>query len=471
MNKLIKALVRDKIVYDNGRPVKEGSGSKLLDAFASLGACRKKTDAEILAYWKAAWAESPEGTLRMAMYNRDVRGGQGERRTFRIFWQWLCNNHRQIAIDNIQNVPFFGRWDDLWSVEVDDVVFTAIADFVLAALLSGDKLCGKWMPREGKAKGDIAKKFAAFWGMTMQAYRGLIVKNTQVIESLMCAGEFGKINYSHVPSQASQRYRKAFLRRDEKRYRAYLAALVKGVKGVKVNAGAIYPHEVVKPLVSGYRTQEAVALSNAQWLALPNFVQDDESYIAVCDTSGSMAGLPLEVSIGLGLYLAERNRSAFKDCLYIFSARPTFIHLTKPTLSERIDEMPRIVSANTNIKAVFEHMLGVAVQNNVPAKDMPNAIIIISDMQFNTGVGEGFTQAGAFAMIDRQYEKAGYKRPRVIFWNVDDKSAKPAKFDTNGTALVSGFSPSIMQSIFKGVNPLEVMMNTLGSERYDRVVI
>lgn len=471
MNKLVDAFVRDGIVLgENGMPARKDSGSKLLDAFYKLGASRAASDVEILSIWTTAWKESPEGTLRMAFYNRDIRGGQGERKTFRIFWGWLCAVHPEIAVKNIPNVPFFGRWDDLWSVPLTPKMFTPIADFVHAALLAGDKLCGKWMPREGKAKDDLAKRFMAEWGITPKAYRKLCVGNTQVIESLMCAREFGRINYSHVPSQAAKKYRKAFFRRDEIRYREYLAALVRGDKGVKVNAGAIYPHEVLQPLYEFRPSQAEIDLVNAQWKALPEIIGEGESYLPMVDTSGSMSGLPIQVAVALGLYLAERNRSEFKDCFITFSNRPRFQHLKGNTVTERFVNLNHGGwDMNTNFLAALDLILDTAVRSHVPPEDMPTALIVLSDMQFDMAGGRECT-LNAMQLIDKKYEKAGYVRPKIIYWNLRDAGNVPVKYDQAGTALVSGFSPNIMSTVFKGSNPLQVLIATLGAERYDRVL-
>lgn len=481
MNKLLQVLVVDGIIGENGMPAHKNSGSKLLDAFYKLGASRAVSDEEILSLWLAAWKESVEGTLRLAFFNRDVRGGQGERRTFRIFWKWLCINHPDIAINNIPNVPFFGRWDDLWIGAFETKVMPRVGDFVHAALLGKDLLCGKWMPREGKKYDKIAKWFMNYWGITPKAYRLLCARNTQVIETLMCAGQFGRINYPHVPSQAAKKYRKAFMRRDEIRYREYLAALVRGDKGVKVNAGAIYPHEILSPirnLLVGFRradykqpTQAEIDLVNAQWKSQPEITAKGEKYLPIVDTSGSMSGLPIEVAVALGIYLSERNESVFKNCFITFSSEPAFHHFKGENVSDKLRSMDCSGwNMNTNIGRVFDLVLNTATRNNLPPEAMPAALIILSDMQFDYAV-EGGYNLNIMQLIDRKFARAGYTRPRIIYWNLRDAFGVPVKYDESGTALVSGFSPNIMSTIFKGSNPLQVLINTLGAERYDRVVI
>lgn len=462
---LLQALINDKVFGENGMPAHADSGSKILDAFYNLGASRAKTDQDILRFWLNSWAESKLATLRLAFYNRDVRGGQGERRTFRLFWQWLCQNNPEIAVAMIPHVPMFGRWDDLWLGVSETDVWEAITAFVFSALQNNDKLCGKWMPREGKANDKIAKAFMAAWEMTPRQYRKFVAGNTQVIETLMCSGQWGQINYNHVPSQAAKRYRKAFYKHDQIRYAAYVAALAGGVKGVKVNAGAIYPHEVLDPVWLGKRpTLQEKQLSIGQWNALPNFV-GDHNFICISDTSASMNGIPLQVAVSLALYLSERCTGPFKNGFITFSRRPTFHYFKGGDVVSKLHSLDAGGwEGNTDFEAALKLILKTAVDNKVPAKDMPETLLVMSDMQFDYCVVK--PSANALQMIEDMYKRAGYKRPNIVFWNLRAAAGTPVKYDEQGTALVSGYSPSIMTTVFKGATPLDVLIETLNQERY-----
>ena len=474
MNQLIQALMNDGVVIgENGMPAHENSGSKLLDAFYNLGASRAKSDGDILTFWKEAWKESRLGTLRLAAYNRDIRGGQGERRTFRLFWSWLCKSQPAVAIRYIPHVPFYGRWDDLYLGAFGTNVWENAVAFIAAALKNKDKLCGKWMPREGKKHHKIALSFMQMWGMTPKQYRLLIAGNTDVIETLMCGNRWGEINYNHVPSQAAQKYRKAFYKHDQVRYAAYVAALARGDKNVKVNAGAIFPHEVLHPLWNngywnfGKVSKQEEQLVIGQWNALPNFV-DEGNFLCMTDTSGSMHGTPIEVSVALSLYLSERCKGPFKDCFITFSNKPKFQYFKGGDVVSRFKSLQSDGwDMNTNFEAALHLILDTAVTNHVPAQDMPNTLLVMSDMQFDQCVRK--PSNNALQMIEREYQKAGYKRPNIVFWNLRAATGTPVKYDEQGTALVSGYSPSVMRTVFKGNTPLQVLIETLSQERYERI--
>lgn len=181
----------------------------------------------------------------------------------------------------------------------------------------------------------------------------------------------------------------------------------------------------------------------------------------------------MNVSIGLGLYLSERNNGPFKNVVVTFSDKPAFVKLRQSSLYDRVQELARVPwGMSTNLEACFKQMLKLCVEGNVSAGDMPSTLLIISDMQFDQcakGVGKS-----AMEMIRKQYDKAGYVMPSIVFWNVRASKGQPAKHDESGTALVSGYSPSIMQSILARKpqsTPYELMLDTLNSDRYKEVVI
>jgi hypothetical protein len=74
-------------------------------------------------------------------------------------------------------------------------------------------------------------------------------------------------------------------------------------------------------------------------------------------------------------------------------------------------------------------------------------------------------------MIARKYADAGYSMPNIVFWNLNAHDNVPAKFNENGVALVSGFSPAIVKGVLAAdlddFTPEAIMLKTIMSERYD----
>jgi hypothetical protein len=462
---LFKAMTTKDTFTENGMPTNSTSSNPVLDLFFKMGGWTNTTsENEILDAFTRAYSFDRLLTTKCLFYSRDIRGGQGRRRAFRIMLKWVCINDPRIVVENIENIPLYGRWDDILVALGTPVDGHAVA-LILFYLQKGDKLCAKWMPRENKAGHDIAKLLMGKWGLSPRSYRKLLAGNTEVVENLMCANEWSGIDYNHIPSVAINKHRKSFYRHDCDRFSEWIASLEKPESGNKIHADAIYPHDIVKRIgIYG----EGNSVLEAQWKALPNYVSEGRKILPVCDVSGSMMGEPLEVCVSLGLYLSERNSGPFKDGFVTFSGHPT-LQILSGNLASRIRQLETSKwEMNTNLEAVFNLILTKAVSVRLPEKDMPTEILILSDMQFDRCVSH--PRASAMDMIESMYAEAGYRRPNVIFWNLRTSSGVPVKYDESGVALVSGFSPSIMKSLLGGnLTPIKMMMNVLGSERYSRI--
>ena len=454
---------------ENGMKAFATSDSKVLDLFGKIGSGRGR---DMSRDFMAALGEDQELAIRVLLWARDVRGGAGERGTFRSLLKALENGNPTLAGKIMHKVPVLGRWDDLFVYE-DAINRKAALRMYADALMDGNGLAAKWAPREKSTKKELASVLRNFMGLTPKEYRQLLVANTNVVENQMCAKNWTEINFSHVPSLASARYQKAFGRNAGEQYAAYIRELQKPQEDrdpkVKINAGAVYPYDIIKSLQKGN-----AAVADAQFEALPNYV-GDAKILPMVDVSGSM-GVPLagntnalDVAISLGLYLSDRTSSDFKDMFLTFSGRSK-IETLKGSLSQKYNQLRRAEwGMNTNLNAAFEEILRVAKSGNVSQDNMPDTVLILSDMQFDRCVSR---DDRALDMIKRKYAEAGYTMPSVVFWNLTARAeSTPVKTNDKGVALVSGFSPAIMATVL-GADPTEftpyaMMMNTIMNDRYD----
>lgn len=448
----------------NGMKTYQSSLNALVDLFYQIGASRGK---DVTGLFERAYAEDRQLALRIAFWARDVRGGAGEREIFRSIIKHLEKLHPAEMEQIIKLTPEYGRWDDILVVETEAASRIVAREVKNALLNKQDGLCAKWMPR----KGADAVALRNFMGMSPKQYRKTLVSLTKVVEQAMCSGDWSNINYNHVPSLAAARYQKAFGKHDPVGYGAYKLALADGT--AKVNAQAVYPYDVIKSLRHG----GSVEVANAQWESLPNYV-GDHKILPMVDVSGSMgcpAGgnanvLCLDVSVSLGLYLSGKNTGAFKDMFLTFSGNSKIQVLTGDLSSKLAQIESSDWGMNTNLHAAFEEVLRVARNCNVAPADMPEYILILSDMEFDRCVSH---DDSAIEMMRRRYEANGYALPNIIFWNLNARSGNtPVKYNENGTALVSGFSPAIMTSILAAeqIDPVSIMLTTINSDRYAQII-
>jgi hypothetical protein len=426
----------------------------------------------------AAYAENREVALRIAQWVRDVRGGAGEREIFRQILTYLDKHNPTDAALLLMKVPEIGRWDDIFVVKNKENRHKALS-MLGDALRAKNGLAAKWTPR----KGEVAVEIRQFFGMSPKFYRKSLVEMTKVVEQEMCAKNWDEINFSHVPSLAHSRYKKAFFRNTQE-YAKYVAELTKDPKDrkvqVKINAGAVYPYDVLKGVIGSYRSNfnnvELGALQ-AQWDAMENFI-GDANVLPLVDVSGSMscpAGgrnsqsktTCMDVAVSLGLYMADKNKGKFKDTFLTFSGTPELLHL-KGNIVQKVNQM---VSSNwgmnTDLVKAMDKILKTAVQGGVPQEEMPEMLLIMSDMQFDQCAR---FDDSAMQMIARKFEAAGYELPKIVFWNLNAADNVPVKYDASNVALISGFSPQIMVSVLGGdtekFTPEAIMMKAVGIDRY-----
>jgi hypothetical protein len=470
MSTFVEAVVNQEARTANGMKARKSTSNAVVDLFYNSGASRGK---DIVPAFTAALVENRELALRVAAWLRDARSGAGERQLFRDILKYLEKTDTVAAKALLHKVPELGRWDDIFVFETKEMkaeAYTMLGD----ALRARNGLAAKWTPRQGK----LAAEIREFFGMSPKFYRKSLVEMTKVVESQMCAKEWEAINFSHVPSVAAARYKKAFNRNTPK-YAEYVQALVKGDNPeVKVNASVAYPYDVLKGRINNYGVtfdKTELDLIQKQWEALPNYV-GDANILPLVDVSGSMtcaAGKNtklscLEVAVSLGLYLADKNKGKFKDTFLTFSSKPELLHL-KGNINQKIDQMVKSTwGMSTDLTEAVKKILNTAIKGSVPKEEMPTMVLILSDMQFNACVQY---DDNAIEMIARSYRDAGYEMPKVVFWNLNASYGNaPVKFDKSGTALVSGFSPAVVKPLLAGdldcFTPEAVMLKTIMDDRY-----
>lgn len=469
MSNLYNALTTADSYTENGALTNSTSGSGAVDYFFGAGASRQKPPQMIIDQFENAFAQNPDHAIRILLWARDVREGAGERRHFRIVLSHLIQTRPALAQRVIMKISELGRWDDVL-VAMD----TPLEDFAIAivavGLVNNDRLCAKWMPRQGR----IADKFIKAVGLTRRQWRQGLVRLSDTVEQKMCANLWDEIEYSKVPSVAHSRYRRAFGRHSPTQYVEYLNRVHAGSE--KINASAIFPYDIVRGVASKLR-HNALPQSErdaivAQWNALPEYVNTDESIIPVIDVSGSMMTpvsgqvTAYEIAVSLGVYVSERAKGLFKDQFITFTANPRMFNLSGDVVRRIAQVYGSEVGYNTDLIKVFRTILDKAVSANLSQSDLPSKVLILSDMEFDGGQVVGNTNHDE---IIEMYEEKGFTPPQLVYWNLVGRSNTnvPVKITDSGTALVSGFSPAIMKSLLgSNLTPESVMLDTIMKDRY-----
>lgn len=504
-NTFMTALKNDanKTLTENGATTYKSTMSGLLDLFALGGAYRSRSDNDCIFLFKKAFDEDPAYALKCLFYLRDVRGGQGERRFFRVVTKWLADNETEAMRRNLGYVSEFGRWDDLYTfvgTRLEKDAFAAIRkQLELDVQCKAPSLLAKWLKSENASSRETAwlgNKTRQYLGMSHRQYRktlSILRERIRVLERLMSANRWDEIEFDKIPSKAGLVYKNAFARRDiiKEKYKAFAED-----KTTKVNANALYPYEIVKQAMAysnfGYyygrpqvEDQELDRkMLEKYWEGLKDTFDDYVfNGLAVCDVSGSMYGQPMAAAIALSMYCAEKNTGPFANHFFTFSDKPSFVKIEGIDFVDKVCRISRADWGNsTNIEAVFDKMLEIAKVNHLIQDEIPERVVILSDMEFNDCVtGSSYTNRQSYGWYHKRYEPAnevlfetiekrwhaaGYEMPGITFWNLDARQDNIPMKAEGRVQLVSGFSQNLFEQVMKGKDAYSLMFDTLDNERY-----
>ena len=491
---------------ENGAVTRTTTHNKVLDMFAMGAAYRTRSDADCILLFSNALREDEAYALKCLFYISDCRGGQGERRFFRVCYNWLANTHPEIARRNMKYIAEYRRWDDFYCL-VDTPLEKEMFAFLkkqlaLDVTCKTPSLLAKWLKSENtsspKSKELGAKTRKAF-DMTARQYRktlSILRARINVLERLMSANRWDEIEFDKIPSKAGFIYKNAFARHDIERAKKGAETYADFAKDTtkKVNAKTLYPYECVHEAMSLMRrgwnlpslNDTNRLMVNKYWDNLADYFKGASfNGMAIVDTSGSMCGsdasAPINVAISLGMYCAKKAKGPFANHFMTFSSNPKLVEVQGVDFC---DEVIRMASADwggsTNVEAAFDLMLNTAIQKHCPQSDIPENLIIISDMEFNSCVTSGPVSydrysyrpsgyrpnATLFECMKVKWATHGYKLPKLIFWNVQARQDNIPMRDDGHVSYVSGMSPTIFENIMTGKTAWDLAKDKLDSERY-----
>ncbi len=470
----------------NGACTYLSSESECLDLFYRIGALRNGvSDREIEKLAERAYAENPLKAMKIFFFARDIRGGLGERRVFRIIMKYMAEYHSESVRKNLGLFSEYGRWDDLVMLyganSLNNDIISVIKKQLIKDIedMKSDRhisLLAKWLPSINTSSEKtriIARKICAELGYSEKNYRKTLSslrRYIDIIENRLREKDY-TFSYEKQPSRALFFYRNAFIKNDNKRYMNYLESVNKGK--AKMNTSALYPYDIIREALKPNLSYKDIKSLDACWNSMKSIPQN-ENAIAVIDGSGSMycgvgSPKPYEAALALGLYFAEKSHGKFANHFITFSSRPQLIEMKGSNICEKARYVASFNEvADTDIQAVFDLILNTAVRNKLSQSELPSRVYIISDMEFNSCVYLDSHKCTNFETAKYKYNKYGYKLPDIIFWNVNSYNQQvPVKMHESGAALVSGSSPAIFDMVKSGeINPVKIMNDIIESERY-----
>ena len=491
----MKAMMNEKVT-ENGASSYTFTLNEVLDMFAFGASYRQRSDEDVIDLFQKALYKDEALAMKCLFWIRDVRGGAGERRFFRVCMNWLAKNKPAVAQRNLKHVPEYGRYDDLYvfvDTPLQDEAMTMLAKQLLADMVMPlPSLAGKWAKscnassKETRRLGELTRQYM---NMTPREYRRVLSglrERLNVLERLMSSKRFDEIDFSKIPSVAGMRYSHCFSTREELKER-YAEFMTK--PDTKVNAATLFPYDCAakaqrvgwKPV--GDPEREAV---NKFWANLPDYIGDNDAsnFMCVCDTSGSMTWgnhnpLPIDVATSLSIYFAERAKGPFHNHYISFSREPRLIEIVGVDFVDKVNRIREAdLCENTNLTAVFDMLLKLA-KRGVPAEDFVKKLFIISDMEIDNAspselsyrydANEMECNAKFKSLMERIREnwerQTDIPFPQLYYWNVNSKNNTVLDLGPN-VSYISGANPSILKQVLSGKTGLDLCLEALLSERY-----
>lgn len=502
----------EKSYTENGAIAYKTSGKELLDFNFSITSMRSWSWKDIEKSFSKVFYENPKIAVLYWFYGMDCLEGLGERNITKGIMHWLVDNHPEIIKKVYKYISDYNRWDTLILLAdpsfnkneelrqeiVEWIKLTFIHDYICMREDKSISLLAKWMPSENASSKEtkrMARQLMQDINIKPKDYRKMLSKlreKLRIVERDMSANNWNNINYETVPSKANLNYSNAFYRHDKERRQNYLDSLVKGES--KINSKVLAPYEICHKYGGsyGYGVKPYDEALEQMWKALPQYQLDD--VLVVRDGSGSMTDTIsgkvtcLDVATSLAIYAAEHNSKTWKNKFITFSSKPEFIDMSRYGCSSLRDKIVLCSNyndcTNTDIYKTMKLILNTAVSNGYKQKEMPKSILIISDMQFDSEReyslyshyhyehGIFNYDKTLFESIKTEYMAAGYKLPKIIFWNVDSRGNKTIPMQENelGMSLVSGFSANIFKMVLSDeLDPYKELLKILYSKRYEKI--
>jgi len=470
----------------NGGNAFKSTGSAIVDYFMLF--MRDLSICDSYDHLEKCWKEDPKKTVAIIFNGRDRLNGKKEKKVANDAMLWLRKNKFETYMCNIKlYVEKYGRWKDMQYISYNlKNIDHKIEMNIIAQKLIDDKinldnnkpvsLCAKWAPSENDRndkRRQFAKKVASIiYGCKdtykMSKYRKQYLvplrKQIDIVESKMCDNKWELIKYENIPGVASNKLKKAFIKHDEERYKKYLGDVAANVK--KINVTGILPHELVGVYIKDmekYSKDEMCQTTEMQWKAIVENVRKSGK--------GDFANKIITFSENpqlVDLITANTSEKPKIENGGAGEADSSCVSNNIPSLHECIKNITGVnFGFSTDFLKCNQEIINYAIKYNVPQDKMPKKLFVFTDMQFNSAISQSLESYGSFGSFEeyrnsrnntnaldtvyksivKLYEANNYKAPKFIFWNLnsDSKEVFPVNCDTEGTAIVSGFSEQLLK--------------------------
>lgn len=376
---------------------------------------------------------------------RDCRYGFGEREVGRLLLGQI-----EESPENVFNI---GRADDIFELgwklvkTKKDLKGGKYWDYLIKILSIYDRdnssietfNLTKWLPRERGRNKEKVKAFRKAFGLTSKQYRKMIANNNTT-EAILSRQDKVK-DYSKVSSLAMLKHFKTFISKDNERFNQYLEDVRNGKS--KINTGTMTPYDLALKYENGNISREDCDIIFNEFPKV-----NLGKIIPIIDNSGSMYDYfhSYLKARAIGHYVSK-NSSYMNNHIITFSDYPKLLKLSNNYKQdmEILDSFNDVGS--TNFGKVMDLMGRVS-------EDLPDYILVLSDMQFNRGSSQSKDEAMKILMERNP-------KLRIIWWNLCSSETKFPETDKYGNMFLSGYNPTLLKFLETGFDGQKLIDNII----------
>jgi len=353
--------------------------------------------------------------------------------------------------------------------------------------------------RVGSWIDDIITGKAFMSNAFMNKYRGILRrrvaylnKKLDTFETHACSHAWSAVKPETIPSRCMMKNTKAILNEqlhfppkqneeetgnrypeDEDRIQARKNLIAMLSDPSKIKTSGIEPHEIMKSYKACTSSAQKLVVKS-QWNKKVDEViaQMQEmrakliadgrqipehigNLIPMMDVSGSMSGLPMDVSIGMGIFLTYLMEKQGQHPIAIsFTDVPEVFNFNGMTLDERYSMVTSNVGYNTNFETALDLVLEC-----IKKTDEHYDLIVFTDGQFDTMNKEesskGDISPDWTTCHERFLKKVAAlnlaRAPRIIYWNLRaDTQGVQTVASHPGVQLLQGYSTALLRYVLLG---------------------
>jgi hypothetical protein len=380
-----------------------------------------------------------------SMFIRDPRFGLGRRDLGR-----LLMSRSECTLEQIIKA---GRIDDLFYSTWSSVAYP----YLKSEIEKGNELVKKWMPRYSSKNLMLAREIARSWGMNKQQY-GKFIKCDSTVESKLSHHKSDEINFEHVPSLAMIKYSNRFSKGEDtkERYKEYLNDVRSGKKDMKVSTTTVYDI---------YKNRAKIDCD----LFFDKLEKISINCVPVVDTSGSMwdGNDSIGKALSVGHYLSKCS-TYMNGKVVSFSSNPELITLGEfDYFNNDYCEFYGDINEDSKSDSVYRREiasmytgdcsntdLGKVMDLFKMVDDVPEYIVILSDMEFDRGSKRSKDE------LMKLWKEKGYKT-KIVWWNFNSRSTTCPEMDSEGNIFMSGYNPMLLKYLSVGFNGEEFLKKLL----------